>query len=139
MVEEGVNTIEDQPWKRPPSLRSRLLRVTFLSSLGFGVVFFFLKITGALDDLADYRTVPDHKKFSPRRVVSEFPPIQDPVLIKGANSEGANSEDKIHPSELVLGIEIEGESRAYPINMLTGPHREIINDALGGRSIAATW
>jgi hypothetical protein len=34
---------------------------------------------------------------------------------------------------------VKGESRADPINMLTGPQREIINDRLGGRAIAATW
>ena len=40
---------------------------------------------------------------------------------------------------LVLGVTVGEESRAYPINMLTGPSREILNDALGGRAIAATW
>jgi hypothetical protein len=34
---------------------------------------------------------------------------------------------------------VEGKARAYPINMLTGPRREIINDELGGKAIAATW
>lgn len=47
--------------------------------------------------------------------------------------------DEVQPEELVLGVVIGDESRAYPINMLTGPRREIINDRLGGRSIAATW
>ena len=31
------------------------------------------------------------------------------------------------------------EPEFKPINMLTNPTREIINDTLGGRSIAATW
>ena len=38
-----------------------------------------------------------------------------------------------------LGVEVGGEARAYPINMLSGPNREILNDTLGGRPIAATW
>ena len=42
-------------------------------------------------------------------------------------------------TELVLGVAVNGEARAYPINMLTGPSREIVNDTLGGRKIAATW
>ena len=46
---------------------------------------------------------------------------------------------QILPKELVLGVEINGAARAYPINMLTGPEREIINDELGGQAIAATW
>lgn len=47
--------------------------------------------------------------------------------------------DQVYPEELVLGVVINGEARAYPINMLTGSLREIINDRLGGRAIAATW
>ena len=41
--------------------------------------------------------------------------------------------------ELVLGVVVEGQARAYPINMLTGPRREIVNDRLGDVPIAATW
>ena len=47
--------------------------------------------------------------------------------------------NEIEGAELVLGVTIGQESRAYPINMLTGPDREIINDTLGGKAIAATW
>ena len=47
--------------------------------------------------------------------------------------------DQLNPTELVLGVTVNGQSRAYPINMLTGPTREIINDSLGGKAIAATW
>ena len=48
-------------------------------------------------------------------------------------------EDQVADNELVLGLVINGKARAYPINMLTGPRREIINDTLGKREIAATW
>lgn len=47
--------------------------------------------------------------------------------------------DEVQDNELVLGVVVEGEARAYPINMLTGPSREIINDTLGKHAIAATW
>ena len=47
--------------------------------------------------------------------------------------------DQVASNELVLGVAVAGKARAYPINMLTGPSREIINDTLGGRAIAATW
>jgi len=47
--------------------------------------------------------------------------------------------DQVTDKELVIGVVIDGRARAYPINMLTGPSREIINDMLGGRAIAATW
>ncbi len=70
--------------------------------------------------------------FRPTRVVPPFPPITDAPVSTAAQT-------RIRPDELVLGVEINGEARAYPINMLTGPRREIINDSVGGRSIAATW
>jgi hypothetical protein len=41
--------------------------------------------------------------------------------------------------ELVLGVSLNGEARAYPLNAITRPPREIINDTLGGASIAVTW
>lgn len=47
--------------------------------------------------------------------------------------------NQVTDNELVLGVVTGGKARAYPINMLTGPSREIINDTLGGRAIAATW
>jgi len=47
--------------------------------------------------------------------------------------------DQVTGKELVIGVVVDGKARAYPINMLTGPSREIINDVLGSRSIAATW
>ncbi len=45
----------------------------------------------------------------------------------------------VRDEELVLGVVHKGQARAYPINQLTGPRREIVNDRLGGDPIAATW
>ena len=39
--------------------------------------------------------------------------------------------------ERVLGVEINGEARAYSIPFLSG--HEIVNDTVGGRKIAVTW
>jgi hypothetical protein len=69
-----------------------------------------------------------------RKVLPPQRPITDAPVI-AASEVG----DRVTDTELVLGVEIDGKSRAYPINMLTGPRREIINDTLGGRPIAATW
>jgi hypothetical protein len=66
--------------------------------------------------------------------VPPFPAIVDAPFILGSDVE-----DEVTAKELVLGVVVNGEARAYPINMLTGPQREIINDRLGGRAIAATW
>ncbi len=72
--------------------------------------------------------------YHPRRVIPSQPPITE-FETKSVSAIG----DAIGASELVLGVSIGDQSRAYPINMLTGPRREIINDELGGQAIAATW
>ena len=41
------------------------------------------------------------------------------------------------PLELVLGVEIEGDVRAYSVPLLS--RHEIVNDVVGGKPIAVTW
>ena len=72
--------------------------------------------------------------FRPKKVAREFPVIKNPRMVP-AGKAGALVRDE----ELVLGVVVEKEARAYPINMLTNPTREIVNDTVGGRAIAATW
>lgn len=72
--------------------------------------------------------------FQPRRLLPPQPAITQPPLIGADQVQG-----QVTDSELVLGVEVNGEPRAYPINMLTGPSREIINDTSGGVEIAAMW
>ena len=80
------------------------------------------------------RIVVNKSNYQPSQVVKPFPPILNP---KHVSAKEGN--EKLGPSELVLGVEIDGVARAYPINMLTGPTREIFNDTLGDHPIAATW
>jgi len=74
------------------------------------------------------------EEFRPRQVAPSFKPIINPEVVPAAESE-----EWVRDDELVLGVVVADEARAYPINQLTRPTREIINDKLGGRSIAATW
>ncbi len=71
------------------------------------------------------------------RAIQVVPPL--PALTKFPRKPVREAGAELNPSELVLGVEVGGEARAYPINMLTGPEREILNDTLGGQPIAATW
>lgn len=77
---------------------------------------------------------PKADAFRPQKVLDPLPPITE-FPVKRVNEVG----DALNPAELVIGVTVGKESRAYPINMLTGPRREILNDTLGGKSIAATW
>ena len=76
----------------------------------------------------------DELEFRPRTVIPPRPAITAAPVI-----EADNVTDQVHDNELVLGVVVDDEARAYPINMLTGPSREIINDTLGSAAIAATW
>ena len=77
---------------------------------------------------------PTKQLFQPVQMVPAQPAIKDAPVI-----DTDQVREQVTDTELVLGVVIHGAARAYPINMLTGPSREIINDSLGGQAIAATW
>ncbi len=86
--------------------------------------------TGLLAVPASAQSVPD---YAPRTVLPiPIRAITDPKTVPADQAD-------IAANELVLGVVVNGKARAYPINQLTGPMREIINDELGGTAIAATW
>lgn len=41
------------------------------------------------------------------------------------------------PDEMVIGLEMEGEARAYSVPLLST--HEIVNDRMRGRDVAVTW
>ena len=73
-------------------------------------------------------------EFRPTKVANAFPAIMNPVIVPADEAENF-----VEADELALGVVIDGLPRAYPVNMLTNPTREIINDRLGGVALAATW
>jgi hypothetical protein len=61
-----------------------------------------------------------------------IPAIDDPQFY------GVEEADEEYgPEELVLGVEVDGEARAYSISLLSS--REIVNDTVAGQPIAVTW
>lgn len=61
-----------------------------------------------------------------------IPAIFDPTFLS------ADEADEFYaPEELVLGVEIDGDARAYSIPYLSS--HEIVNDTVGGVHIAVTW
>ncbi len=59
-----------------------------------------------------------------------IPPIYDPTFVFGAESSWL-------PDTEVIGVTINGESKAYPVSFLGG--REMVVDELGGEPILVTW
>ncbi len=41
--------------------------------------------------------------------------------------------------EIVIGVVVDGRARAYPVNLMWSPEREVVNDVLGETPIAASW
>ena len=62
---------------------------------------------------------------------SLFVPLDNPVFI------AADEAGFLDAGDLVLGLTIAGESRAYPVSMMTYHH--IVNDTFGGRPILVTF
>ncbi len=60
-----------------------------------------------------------------------IPALNMPAVIKAADAGYLDETDR------VLGINIRGRARAYPIRILN--HHEIVNDVVGGEMIAVTW
>lgn len=60
-----------------------------------------------------------------------IPSIDDPRF------QSADEADWLEPSDQVIGVEIDGEARAYPLRILNV--HEIVNDRLAGEPIAVTY
>jgi hypothetical protein len=61
-----------------------------------------------------------------------IPSIDEPRFYE---AEEADQEYEDH--ELVIGVVVDGEARAYPIDLLS--RHEIVNDTIAGHPIAITW
>jgi uncharacterized protein DUF3179 len=72
--------------------------------------------------------------FPPPRKNTSFPPVaRFPVV----SAQAAGPE--VRDDYFVVGVELNGESRAYPLNMLSRLDRHVLDDTLGGQPIAVTW
>ena len=60
--------------------------------------------------------------------------IDNPSFLTAREAE---ERGEMVPTEFVIGISINGESRAYPVNILS--RHEIVNDTVGGVPVAVTF
>jgi Protein of unknown function (DUF3179) len=72
----------------------------------------------------------------PDEIVTVLPKDAIPAILKPRFGE-SKSAVWLSGRDLVVGVEISGDSRAYPVATLS--HHEIVNDTVGGRPIAVTW
>ncbi len=78
------------------------------------------------------RSVPYNEIFSGGVPRDGIPPIDEPRFVDVENANGWLEE-----KEPVIALEIEGEAKAYPLQILTW--HEIVNDSLGGVPVAVTF
>ena len=69
----------------------------------------------------------------PDAIPAVLPQRAQDIMVSAAEADGASIDQSVQ----VIGVEISGESRAYPIPYLSA--HEIVNDTVGGRHIAVTW
>lgn len=70
-------------------------------------------------------------------IVTLLPRDAIPAIFEPDFVAGFEADEQYEPNELVLGVEIDGEARAYSIPFLSG--HEIVNDTVAGHPIAVTW
>jgi len=134
-------------WKKQVGVKTSLATIVTATAIFAGAVYWMSKEDKRgvaewgerdgsiqLAGLANWNSENIEPGFKPVQLMRPLPAIKEFPVVTAAAAQG-----KLGDAELVLGVEIDGNARAYPINMLTGPQREILNDQLGQLPIAATW
>lgn len=71
-------------------------------------------------------------------VITLLPPDAIPAISNPGFYESLEAADESYSDDdLVLGIEIDGDARAYSVPLLS--RHEIVNDVVGGKPVAVTW
>jgi len=73
---------------------------------------------------------PNQHEIDQRIPIDGIPPIYDPRFVVAAQAP-------LPDDELVIGIALGGEAKAYPVGVLR--FREIVNDELAGLPILVSW
>ena len=61
-----------------------------------------------------------------------IPAIDDPEYASAKDADAF-----MQPDEMVIGINIKGDKRAYSVPLLSS--HEIVNDVVGGSAVSVTW
>lgn len=75
------------------------------------------------------------RAFDASEIVTAIPRDAIPAIVRPKLVRAPHS--AVIETEPVIGVELDGEARAYPIRMLAA--HEIVNDEIRGRPIAVTW
>ncbi len=70
-------------------------------------------------------------------VVTLLPPDAIPAIDNPELISAADADEQLTGGDLVIGLTLNGEHRAYSIAHLS--RHEIVNDVVGGKPVAVTW
>ena len=76
------------------------------------------------------------QEVRPEDIVTVLPKDAIPAILSPSFEEGSKV-SWLKGKAAVIGVEINGDSRAYPVPILS--RVEIVNDRIGGIPIAVTW
>jgi hypothetical protein len=74
---------------------------------------------------------------NPDKLVAGCPGMDCIPSIDNPSFTGADEADWLESGDRVIGVEIGGEAKAYPLRILTA--HEIVNDEIGGEPVAVTY
>ena len=86
---------------------------------------------------AGWKTDFDNKNIDLSEVQSGGPPKDGIPPIDNPKFISVSAETELTPQDPVIGLEINGDARAYPLRVMTW--HEIVNDMVGGTPVAVTY
>lgn len=94
-------------------------------------------LTAGLMILAGFIAAPAKSAdLRPADIVTVLPKDAIPAIMSPSFGEAIKA-SWLRGDNAMVGVNIDGESRAYPVSILS--RHEIVNDKIGGIPIAVTW
>jgi hypothetical protein len=79
----------------------------------------------------------NENKYSNLEIITLLPKDAIPAIDNPQFLTADEADEEYAPDELILGVEFNGDARAYSINLLSS--HEIVNDTVGDVKISVTW
>ncbi|MQG33569.1 MAG: DUF3179 domain-containing protein [SAR202 cluster bacterium] len=100
---------------------------------------FFLNLRGETVSIVDTSARSGHGATGTRdlKIITVLGRDGIPAILEPQFATSAQALGQMDLAERVMGVSINGEHRAYPLNLLS--RHEIVNDTVGGKPIAVTW
>ena len=93
--------------------------------------------TAATSDASAPVTAASEAEERDLKIVTLLPFDAIPAILEPEFTTAEDADAQLEPHNLVLGLSINGDHRAYSIPTLSS--HEIVNDTVGGQPVAVTW